>query len=79
VIAGGARGIGCAYAVHLSEHGYDVAIADLTEPIGAASADGIRSLTVAPYVAFFAAVGAKRSRVVIPANWCGCIPAIRRP
>jgi NAD(P)-dependent dehydrogenase (short-subunit alcohol dehydrogenase family) len=38
VVTGGARGIGRACAVHLAEHGYDVAIADLIEPADTARA-----------------------------------------
>lgn len=38
VVTGGARGLGQASAVRLAERGYDVAIADLIEPIETASA-----------------------------------------
>ncbi|HEX3964483.1 MAG TPA: SDR family oxidoreductase [Trebonia sp.] len=49
VVTGGARGIGRACAVGLAEDGYDVAIADLIEPIdtaGAVRAAGVRALPI---------------------------------
>jgi NAD(P)-dependent dehydrogenase (short-subunit alcohol dehydrogenase family) len=49
VVTGGARGIGHACAVRLAEKGYDIAIADLTEPTETARAvraAGVRALPI---------------------------------